>query len=104
MVLRTVVTREPEWDDTTRARAIAHVEHEQSIDLQTGLPTSEAFKPQKFMVEDVTNYAVAAIDRQRRIDEADAKKQHLDDGWDAGRRYVVRPATPEEIEEAERGH
>lgn len=81
-----------------------HVEHEQSIDQGTGLPVAEAYKEQQFVVEDVTNWAEKSIDQRRRTDEADAKKQKLDDGWDAGRRYVVRPATPEELEEAARGN
>jgi hypothetical protein len=63
-----VVTRESEWSETTRARAVALVEHEESIDGATGLPKDEAYRKQGFMVHRVTNYADKAIQAKKRAD------------------------------------
>lgn len=98
----TVVHRESVWDDSARARAIASVEYEESIDPATRLPAHEAYTEQKFVVSDVTNYAELSKERQRRADEAAAKEKGLPEGWNDGRRYVVCPATAEELQQAER--
>lgn len=99
----TIVTRESVWDDSARARAIALVEHEEAIDQRTLLPVDVAYDPDaKFVVTDVINRAEQAIETRKRMDQAQAKKDRLADGWDDGLRYVVRPATAEEIAEHQR--
>jgi hypothetical protein len=57
-----VVARESEWDDTTRARALALVEYEEGLcSCGCGLPREQAYLKQPFMVHKVTCYADKAI-------------------------------------------
>lgn len=97
----TVVTRASLWTAHARAQARALVEYEDSIDARTGLPAAEAYKDQQFVVTDVTNFAERSIEQRKRADQADAKKDGQADGWDDGVKYHVRPATPDEIQEAQ---
>lgn len=88
------MTREPEWNDSARARALRLDEYDQSIDSDTGLPREEAYKDQPFVVHsDVVNHARAAIDRVR----ADDAEKHKDDPrWMDGRRYYAEPYNPDD--------
>lgn len=96
----TVVTRESLWDPATRGRALSLIEHEDSIDRQTNLPYAEALKAQPFMVDEHINHAAATLDRHKREAEQTAKGrgEKAPVGWNDGVQYVVRPATPEEIQ------
>lgn len=97
----TIVTREPEWDDSARARATRLEEIERDIDGETGLPRVEAYTKQPFIVHnDVVNYAAKAI-AKKRADDAEAHGDNYS-AWSEGRRYVAVPATPEQIEAARR--
>lgn len=88
----TVVTREAEWDDSSRARAMRLDEYERSIDRETGLPVSEAFSNRGFIVRsDIVNYAARAIDKTKADDEV----EHKDDPrWFEHRRYYAEVYDP----------
>lgn len=88
----TIVTREPEWDDSSRARAMKLDAYERSIDKETGLPVSEAYSDRPFIVHsDIVNYAARAIDRTKREDEA----EHGDDPrWFDHRNYYAEVYEP----------
>lgn len=87
-----VVTRESEWDDNTRARALALIEYEDSLcRCGCGLPRREAHRKQPFMVHTYTCYAQKAAESKRRADH-DAAKDTKEPGWDDGLHYVAVPA------------
>lgn len=89
----TVVTREPEWDEQARGRALHLAAYERSIDKTTGLPISEAFTNQGFLVHsDVINYAARAMDKLR---DADRAKHENDPEWMLHRTYYVTVPDPE---------
>jgi hypothetical protein len=96
-----VVARESEWDDTTRARALALVEYEEGLcSCGCGLPREQAYLKQPFMVHKVTCYADKAIQSRRRADRELHEKDKP--GWDDGLHYVAVPAKPTDIPEARR--
>lgn len=87
----TVVTREPEWDESSRGRAMQLAEHERSIDKQTGLPIAQAYDPeQPWLVDFTTNYAECAIERVRK-QHADLPENKDKPDWALGRKYYAQP-------------
>jgi hypothetical protein len=90
-----VVTRESEWDENSRARALGLVDYEESLDRVSGLPRAEAYRKQPFMVHTVTNYAEKAVQAQKRKDREAHKKDA--DGWDDGLNYVAVVAKPDDL-------
>lgn len=87
----TVVTRESEWDDSARGRAMQLAEHERMTDRQTGLPIEQAYDPdQTWRVNYTTNFASRAIERVRK-DHADLPEHKDKPNWAAGRTYYAEP-------------
>lgn len=92
----TVVTREPEWDEATRGRALRLAEHERSIDKFTGLPLVDAYADQPFLVHsDVVNYAQRALDRQQAEDEKNKGDDY--EKWSKHRTYYVTVPDPNDL-------
>lgn len=87
------MTREPEWDDDTRGRALRLAEYEDNLcGCGCGQPVGIAFdKARVFKVDKATCYAGRALERVRDKDRADAKEAKRPDGWDAGLHYFVVP-------------
>lgn len=98
----TIVTRESEWDDETRARVLALAEHDaETCGCGCGLPISVAYKKQPFVVDTFTCFAGRALKQARRQADAKAKTEKRPDGWDDGLHYYVRPVEPEEERRAD---
>lgn len=96
-----VVTRESEWDETTRGRAIALIQAEADLcKCGCGLPMSIAHDPtQAFLVDTWVCYAGRAKTRKER----DWKKANSDDkgnlrdpSIEDGLHHFVTPATRED--------
>ena len=99
----TVVTREPEWDESSRGRVMQLAEHERSTDKQTGLPIEVAYDPdQMWRVDFTTNFAARAVDRVRKAhSELPENKDKAD--WSSGRTYYAEPVDPADEAPAEPG-
>lgn len=94
----TVVTRESEWDDESRGRALRLIEYEDSLcKCGCNLPIAVAHKRQAFKVDHFTCYAGRAIEMKRRMDR---KEHEKDDGWADGKHYY---AVVPEVKEGQRG-
>lgn len=91
-----VVTREPEWDDTSRGRALRLSEHEASIcGCGCGQPLELARDPdQIFMVDDFTCFAERALEKVRSAKYDQAERENWPKKWDAGKHFYVRPYDP----------
>ena len=93
----TVVTREPEWDDHSRARAIKLTEYEDGF-CQCGcnLPVDVAYDPDRvFVVDDFTCYAGRALEKVKRQRKEAAEAAKKPDGHDDGVHVYVRPHDPD---------
>jgi hypothetical protein len=87
-----VIVRESEWDDASRARALALTEYEDGLCLcGCGLPRAIAHKRQHFTVDKFRCYAGQAIEGVRRLEKAKHEKD-VDPGWDDGLHYYAVPA------------
>ena len=88
-----MVTREPEWDDETRGRALRLGEYEREIcGCGCGQPIRKAYDPkQPFTVDFLTCQAGRAKAKVERQHRDEAKAQNKPDGWDDGRHYYVKP-------------
>lgn len=105
----TVVTREPEWDEETSARAMELGRHEASIcPCGCGQPIDEASDPNRaFRVDTHICYARRAIERFRDKAEQKAKRKNPDlpDDWNEGHTYLIDDSfVPEPKGGATRGH
>lgn len=91
-----VVTREAEWDATSRGRALRLAEYEGSIcGCGCGQPTSIAYDPYRiFMVEELNCYAGRALERVRTAKHDQAEQAGWPKDWDAGKHFYVRPHDP----------
>lgn len=98
----TVVTREPEWDDDSRGRALRLAEYEAGLcPCGCGLPADVARSKVPMVVDTFTCYASRALDAQKRADQdahaKDPKRPPRDPHgnpiprWDDGRNYFVIP-------------
>lgn len=89
----TVITREPEWDEDSRGRAVRLAEFEAGLcPCGCGLPAVKAHDEHAgFVVDTFTCRARKAIAQQKRKDEGEAKKNQLGTGWDDGRYYYAVP-------------
>lgn len=90
---RTEVTRESEWDDTSRGRALRLTEYKGSLcKCGCGNPVESAYDPkQAFIVHPIVCQAGRAIEQVRRADTEKAKDAQKPEGWDDGRHYVAVP-------------
>lgn len=100
-----VVTRESEWDDNTRARALGWVQYEESIcNCGCGLPRAVAHSKQQaalgFRVHEFTCYAQKSIERHRRSQRVAHKD--APDGWDDALHYYATAEKPPDEPEARR--
>lgn len=85
-----MVVRESEWDDASRARALALTEYEDGLCLcGCGLPRSIGHKKQHFKVDSFTCYAGRAVEQVRRLKEAEHKDS--EPGWNDGLHYYAVP-------------
>ncbi len=87
----TVVTREAEWDETTRARALELDRYQARFcPCGCGQLLEHAADPKRaFRVQKHVCHARRAIDKHRADEEARAEKEHRPDGWDAGTTYFI---------------
>lgn len=94
-----IVEREPEWDEPSRARAMALLEYEEgTCPCGCGQQMSVSHRPDTvFLVDTWKCTAGAAIEQQRRKAEAAAKESGKGDGWDDGMHFYARPATQREL-------
>lgn len=91
---RTVITREAEWDEESRGRALRLAEYEASLCKHCGQPAHIAHQPgQPIKVDTFVCPPSRAIEIQRRKDEADHKGERGRDGgrWNDGRHYYAVP-------------
>lgn len=93
----TVITRESEWDDETRARVIELAKYRNNLcGCGCGRPAEETLDDTTFYrVHKTTCQAGRAIERIRRQDREAHEK---DDGWDDGVHYFAVPADPDDPE------
>lgn len=93
----TYVTRESEWDDETRARALALAAFEGGLcPCGCGRQASEVFNPnQPYLVHEAVCAAGRAIARVRR-DKAKANEEKP--GWDDGLLLWAEPVDIDDIE------
>lgn len=93
---RTVVTREPLWDDSDRGRALALGEYEASLcPCGCGQPLDEAADPKRaFSVESFRCQARRALEKIRRADRETAERVKKPDGWDDGLTYYINDSFP----------
>ena len=61
-----------------------------------GLPVSDAYRDQTFIVDTFTCHADRALKMARRKDDEKAKAENKPEGWNDGRHYYVKPYEPEE--------
>lgn len=94
----TVITRETEWDDDTRARVLEATAYEDMLcRCGCGLPIDQAHVKQPFLVHDSICYASRALETKRRADAEAAKKAGKPDGWDDGLMYFVTLPEDQEV-------
>lgn len=95
-----VVTREPEWDEHTRARTRALYDAEQGIcRCGCGQPMELAHSndpANQWYVDTYTCQAGRAIDMKRRQMQEGAENRNAPMGWDDGLHFYARPATDED--------
>jgi hypothetical protein len=93
----TVVTREPEWDDQSRGRALRLAEYEDGMcGCGCNQPVSVAYdKTQVFVVDKFTCYAGRAMEQVKRTQSEAAEQQKLPPGHDDGVHMYVRPHDPQ---------
>jgi hypothetical protein len=93
----TVITRESEWDDQSRGRALRLAEYEDSIcACGCGQPIEVAYdKTRAFVVDEFTCQAGRALDKVRREKREDAEKRKAPAGWDDGLHMIARPHDPD---------
>jgi hypothetical protein len=109
-LVRTVVTREPEWDDAEREKLLGLALYEAEI-CECGIHSSLAHDPERwFTLEDQRCPLCADLAIQARIQgEKDRKvAERFKDQPDAkrgsdGRRSFVREMTPDEVEQMKGG-
>lgn len=96
----TVVRRESEWDDTERAYALELDTWESGLcTCGCGLPRAIAHDPeQAFLIDKDICYAARQIERQRRVEQEEAKKLNKPDGWDDGMHYIASPISHDEAQ------
>jgi hypothetical protein len=89
----TVVTREPEWDETSRKRAFDLHAYENGLcRCGCGRPAAESYDPnQVYRVDHFTCRAGRAIEIVRQQEAAQAKRDKLPDDWNYGRHYYAEP-------------
>lgn len=94
--MRTVVTREPEWDDSSRARATRLYEYGISTcRCGCGLPYAVSHDPdQPFIVDSQVCYAKQQLSKVR---ETETKKHENDPTWALGRHHYVYAPSAQEI-------
>jgi hypothetical protein len=103
-----VVTREVEWDDETRERALDLQQYEEHMCLDgCGMPIHEASKEQPFVIDHYTCHATRALETLKLTDKQQAEKDGVPEGWDTGRHYFVKDVAPPrgeaQAEEDQRG-
>lgn len=87
----TVITRESEWDDSTRNRVLELDAYEAlKCPCGCGLLITESQKEQPFLVDSVMCHASRAMAEKRRRDEAEAKSKNKPEDWNDGLMYFVR--------------
>lgn len=88
---RTVVTREPEWDESSAARALELERHESNVcPCGCGQPLEEAGdKDRAFRVQKFTCHARRAIEQLRQKEADQAEREKRPEGWDVGLTYFV---------------
>lgn len=92
---KTVVTRESEWDDETRERALNLTAYDESLcACGCGLPVTESHKDQPYKVHAIRCYARRALDKRKRQAAEEAKRNKAPDGWNDGVHYFVEPFEP----------
>ena len=93
----TVVTREPEWDDHSRVRALKLTEYEDGFcSCGCGLPIEVAYDPkQVFVVDDFTCHAGRALEQVKRQRREEAEKRKGAEGAEDGKHLYVRPHDPD---------
>lgn len=101
---RTVVTREAEWDESSRERAIELDDVERgTCPCGCGQPLEETRRGDlAWKVDHFTCGARRAVEKVRAKDQEEAKQANRPDGWDAGRIYHVVEPIP--VKEATRGN
>jgi hypothetical protein len=100
-LVKTVIYREPEWNDEDRAKALALLEWEQG-GCQCGCNQrlEDVYNPkQAWMIHTVKCTARVMIEKTKRQDMDKARRQYPDgklpDGWNDGVRYfAVKADTP----------
>ncbi len=93
---RTVVTREPLWDDSDRERALElEAVEARTCSCGCGQPLKETLERGRgFDVIALTCYAAKAREQLKRREQEAAKTGHAPEGWDDGRYYVVQGSVP----------
>ncbi len=94
-----VVARESEWDASSRARALTLGEYEDgACPCGCGQQMSVSHEPGTVYFVDTWKCAAgAAIEKQRRADEAAARESGKGEGWDDGVHYYARVPTQREL-------
>lgn len=99
-----LVTRESEWDDSARDRALALADYEDGLcRCGCGQPMEQAHTPeQAYRVHSYTCQAGRALDIQRRAARDAAKKanggEEVPEGWDDGLHFYATPVSAEELQ------
>jgi hypothetical protein len=94
----TVVTREPEWDEESRARALRLREYENGLCPRHGVPRSVCRDPEvQWVVHEDVDYAERQEKGFERLKAAPHENEKPDRAgrlWDDGRRFWARPYDP----------
>jgi hypothetical protein len=101
-----VVTRESDWDDTSRDKALGLTEYEESLcSCGCGLPMSVVRDPEQvklgYMIHEYRCSAQQATEKHRRAQ----REKHKDspEGWDDGLHYYAVPAKESDHKRRTRG-
>jgi hypothetical protein len=99
------VTREVEWDDSMRARAM-HLQERKDATNKFGIPLSEAYKDQPFDVKHMTDFSERAVTRHDAAERKKAESKNggtLPDNYGAGVHYYAVLPDPSELREDHSG-
>lgn len=102
----TLITRESEWDESSRQRATELHRYEKGLcGCGCGRPVKESYNPEQvYKVDHFTCMAGRALAIAKRMAAEQAKKDNngeLPEGWDDGRHYYAEPV---EVNSADRAH
>jgi hypothetical protein len=99
------VTREVEWDESMRARAMRLQERKDSTN-KFGIPLAEAYKEQPFDVQKMTDWSERAVTVHDAAERKKAESKNggtLPDNYGAGVHYYAVLPDPSDLREDHRG-